>query len=216
MTQQQGCQRFTTTRTQVPPHHIQFLPEQNFSQQMGNQNSPLRLVVQLQDPSHAHQFGMLLPQGQQQHNGPGFTSRMGQSLNHSGMGHPQGQVALQESFVQNSLSVPLTNIQFSSTPSTPQAHPPPGQQVPVPSTNFTGLPLPQLRTIYAQMIHTWMEGEKSLQASGTSGGEGEILRRQQLRLKFDTYKQRILALQEFINNKARTWWVKLSPLADMV
>ena len=213
-TQQQGCQRFATT--QVPPHHIQLLSEQSLSQQMSIQNNPLQLVVQLQDPSHAHQFSMLVPQGQPQHNDPGFASRMRQNLNHSGMGHPQGQVSFQESFVQNSLSVPLADIQVFSTPSTPQAHPPPGHQVPVQSTNFTDLPLPQLRTIYAQMIHMWTEGEKCLQASGTSGGEGDIQRRQQLRLKLDTYKQSMLALQEIIINKERTRWVTLSLLGNML
>jgi hypothetical protein len=48
-----------------------------------------------------------------------------------------------------------------------------------------------------------MEGEKGLQASSTSGGQGDIQRQQQLRLKLDTYKQRALALQELINMKAR-------------
>jgi hypothetical protein len=62
------------------------------------------------------------------------------------------------------------------------------------------------------MIHMWMEGEKNLQASGPSGGEGDIQRR----LKLDTYKRRILALQEFINNKARARWVMPSLLTDML
>jgi len=198
MTRQQGYERMTLD----PPHHIQVLPEQGFSQQMGNQNSPLQLL-QFQDPLQAHPFTLLLPQGQQQHNGPGFTSRIGQNLNHSGMGHPQGQASLQRNFVQNSLSVPPEDIQFSSTTSTSQAHPPPGQQVPTPSTNFADLPLPQLRSIYAQMIRTWMEGEKGLQLSSTSGGEGDIQRQQQLCFKLVTYKHRVLALQELINTKAR-------------
>jgi len=99
--------------------------------------------------------------------------------------------------------VPPANVQSSLTPSTSQAPSPPGQQVFAPSTNFADLPLPQLRAVYAQMIHTWMEGDKNLQVSNTSGGEGDLQRRQQLRLKLDTYKQRIDALQEFINNKAR-------------
>jgi len=109
-----------------------------------------------------------------------------------------------QAYASNILSgtVPPANVQSSSTPSTSPPSPP-GQQGPAPPTSFADLPLPQLRSIYAQMIHTWMEGEKSLQASGTSGGEGDIQRRQQLRLKLDAYKQRILALQEFINNKAR-------------
>ena len=99
-------------------------------------------------------------------------------------------------------TVPPGDVQSSSTPSTSQVPPPPGQQGRAPTT-IADLPLPQLRTIYAQMTHIWMDGEKTFQASGTSGGEGDIQRRQQLRLKLDTYKQRVLALQEFINNKAR-------------
>lgn len=199
MAQQQGYQRMTL----APPHHIQVLPEQDFPQQMGNQNNhPLQLVVQLQDPSHAGQFSLLLPQGQRQHNGPpGFASHMGQNLNHSGLGYLQGQASLQQSFVQNSLSVAPADLQFSSMPSKSQVHPPPGQQVPVPSS--FNLSLQQLRSIYAHMIRTWMEGEKGLQASSTSGGQGDIQRQQQLRLKLDTYKQRALALQELINMKAR-------------
>ena len=200
MAQQQGYQRTTL----APPHHIQVLPELDFPQQMGNQNNhPLQLVVQLQDPSHARQFSLLLPQGQRQHSGPpGFASHMGQNVNHSGLGYLQGQASLQQSFAQNSLSVPPADLQFSSAPSIPQVHPPPGQQVPVPS-NLADLSLQQLRSIYAHMIRTWMEGEKGIQASSTSGGQGDIQRQQQLRLKLDTYKQRALALQELINTKAR-------------
>ena len=204
MTQPQGCLRFA--RTLVPPHHIQVPSDQDFLQQTGNQcrDGPLQLVVQLQDASHARQLSLLLPQDQQQYNGSDFASRMGQNLNHSGMGHPQGQASLQQNFVQNSLSVPPTDMRFSSTPSTSQAHPPPGQQVPVPSTNFTDLSLPELRSLYAQMIRTWMEEEKGLQASSTcGGGEGDIQRRQQLRLKLNAYRQRVFELQEFMNTKAR-------------
>ena len=201
MSQQQDYQRTTL----APPHHIQVLPEQDIPQQMGNQNNhPLQLVVQLQDPSHARQFSLLLPQGQRQHNGPpGFASHMGQNFNHSGLRYLQGQTSLQQSFVQKSLSVPPADLQISSMPSISQVHPPPGQQVPVPSTSFTNLSLQQLRSIYAHMIRTWMEGEKGLQVSSTSGAQGDIQRQQQLRLKLDTHKQRALALQELINTKAR-------------
>ena len=148
---------------------------------------------------------------------PWFNPRAGQNLTtlQARIGFPQGQVSLQPSFSQPSPSVPLANIQPSSTPSTSQPPPPPGQQVPAPSTNFTDLPLPQLRVIYAQMVHTWMEGEKNFQASNASGGEGELQRRQQ-RHKLDAYKQRVHALQECINNKARARWVILSLLVDIL
>ena len=182
-------------------------------------NQMFQRVIQSQDPSLARQFNMhsaqaQQPQQQQQQNGSGFNPRAGQSLNTPGMGLPQGQASLQPSFVQPSPSVPPANVQRSLTPSTSQA-PPPGQQVPAPSTNFTDLPLPQLRVIYAQMVHTWMEGEKNFQASNASGGEGDLQRRQQ-RHKLDAYKQRVQALQEFINNKARARWVILSLLVDIL
>jgi len=192
------------------------------SQQRSINNQMFQRVIQSQDPSLARQFTMhpaqgQQPQQQQQQNASGFNPRAGQNPNTPGMGLPQGQASLQQSFVQQSPSVPPANVQSSSTPSTSQVPPPPGQQGPAPSpTNFADLPLPQLRSIYAQMVHTWMEGEKSLQAPSTSGGEGDIQRRQQLRLKLDAYKQRVLALQEFINNKARARWVMLSLLADML
>jgi hypothetical protein len=166
-------------------------------------NQMFQRVIQSQDPSLARQFNMHPAQGQQpqqqpqqQQNGSGFNPRAGQNPNTSGMGLPQGQASLQQSFVQQSPSVPPANVQSSSTPSTSQVPPPPGQQGP---TNFADLPLTQLRTVYGQMLHTWVEGEKSLQASGTSGGDGDIQRR----IKLDNYKQRVTALQEFINNKAR-------------
>ena len=228
MTPQQAQERFAM----IQAAHPHAFPEQGVPQQLppgfsggppggtpqqqlaalsqrsiNNQMFQRVIQSQSQDPTLARQFNMHLAQGQQPQqqqpqNGSGFNPRAGQNPNTPGMGLPQGQAPLQPSFVQASPSVPPANVQSSSTPSTSQV-PPPGQQGPAPSTNFADLPLPQLRTIYAQMIHTWMEGEKSLQASGTSGGEGDIQRRQQLRLKLDTYKQRVLALQEFINNKAR-------------
>ena len=145
-----------------------------------------------------------------------FNPRAGQNLNtlQPRMGFPQGQVSLQPNFVQPSPSVPPADVQPSLMPSTSQALPL-GQRVPAPSTNFTDLPLPQLRVIYTQMVHTWMEGEKNFQTSNASGGEGDIQRRQQQRHKLDAYKQRVDALQEFIINKARARSVTLFLLVDI-
>ena len=241
MTPQQAQERFAMIQTahphafpeqgvpqQLPPGFSGGPPAGNPQQQLAAlsqrslaSNQMFQRVIQSQDPSLARQFNMHTAQGQQpqqhqQQNGSGFNPRAGQSLNTPGMGLPQGQASLQPSFVQPSPSVPPANVQSSLTPSTSQAPPPPGQQVPTSSTNFTDLPLPQLRAVYAQMIHTWMEGEKNLQAPNTSGGEGDLQRRQQLRLKLDTYKQRIHVLQEFINNKARARYVILSLLVDIL
>jgi hypothetical protein len=52
------------------------------------------------------------------------------------------------------------------------------------------------------MMRIVMEGERSFQASSTSGGESDI-QRQQLRAKLDLYKQRLHMLQEFIGVKTR-------------
>jgi hypothetical protein len=169
-------------------------------------NPMLQRVIQGQDPSQARQFSMLLAQGhqqqqQQQQNTSGFASRAGQSLNPPGVALPQGQASLQQSFVQPSPSVTPANVQSSSTPSSSQAPPPGGQQVPFPG-NFTDLSLPQLRVLHAQLYRYVIEGEKSLQASNTTGGESDI-QRQQLRAKIELYKQRTLALQEIMKTRAK-------------
>jgi hypothetical protein len=166
-------------------------------------NQMLQRVFQGQDPSQAR-FGMLLAQGQQQpqqQNGSGFASRPGQNFNSPGVGLPQGQASLQQSFVQPSPSVPHASIQSSSTPSASQAPPSAGQQVPLPG-NFADLSLQQLRGLHGQMMRFVIEGEKNLQASSATGGEGDV-QRQQLRAKLDLYKQRLIVLQEIVNAKTR-------------
>jgi hypothetical protein len=58
---------------------------------------------------------------------------------------------------------------------TPSPHwqppPPTGQQVPISSAtcNFADLLLPQLRILYAQIMHALMNGEKNLQADESVG-----------------------------------------------
>jgi hypothetical protein len=143
---------------------------------------------------------MLVP-GQQQQNGSGIASRMGQNLNPSGMGLPQGPGSLQQNFIQASPSVPHANPQPSSTPSASQIPQPGAQQVSGPPGNLGDVPLPQLRALSTQLLHVVMEGEKNLQATGSSG-EGDI-QRQQLRAKIDLNKQRLRALHDVINMKMR-------------
>jgi hypothetical protein len=167
-----------------------------------NQINTLQRVIQAQDPSHARQFNMLLPgqeQQQQQQNASGIASRMGQNLNPSGMGLPQGPGSLQQNFIQPSPSVPHANPQPSSTPSASQIPQPGAQQVSGPPGNLADVPLPQLRALSTQLLHVVMEGEKNLQAPSSSG-EGDI-QRQQLRAKVELNKQRLRALHEVINMK---------------
>jgi len=168
-----------------------------------NQINPLQRVMQAQDPSHpshARQFSMLLP-GQQQQNGSGIGSRMGQNLNSSGMGLSQGPGSIQQNFIQPSPSIPHANSQSSSTPSVSQISQPGAQQVSGPLGNLVEVPLPQLRALSTQLQHVVIEGEKNLQAP-SSAGEGDI-QRQQLRAKIELNKQRLRALQEVINMKTR-------------
>jgi hypothetical protein len=155
-----------------------------------------------QDPSHARQFNMLLPgqQQQQQQNGSGITSRMGQNLNPSGMGLPQGPGSLQQNFFQPSPSVPHANPQPSSMPSASQIPQPGAQQVSGTPGNLADMPLPQLRALSIHLLHAVMEGEKNIQVTSSSG-EGDIQRQQQLRAKIELNKQRLRVLQEVINMK---------------
>ena len=159
-------------------------PEQGVPWQLpiNNQISPLQHVIRDQDPLHpAHQFSTFIPQDQHQHqqNDSGFASRAGQTFIPPGVGFPQGQAPLQQGFIQ----------------------PCPGQQVPI-SPGLAGLTLPQLRGLHAQMMRFVIEGEKNLQASSATGGEGDI-QRQQLRAKVEVYKQRLIVLQDFVNAKTR-------------
>lgn len=142
-----------------------------------------------------------LQQQQQQKNDSDLTSRASQILDPPGVGLPREQVPPEHSFVRPSPSVRAENVESSSTPF-PQTL---GQRPPFPSIKISDLSLPQLRLLQAQVFRTLIVGEKALQASGasTSGGEGDIQLRQQLRSKLDAHKQRSLALQEFIDAKAR-------------
>ena len=136
-------------------------------------------------------------QQQQQNDGSGIASRMGQNLNPSGMDLPQGPGSLQQNFIQPSPSFHHANPQPSSTPS--------ASQIPQPVSsspgNLADVPLPQLRALATQLLHVVIEGEKNLQATSSSG-EGDI-QRQQLRAKIELNKQRLRVLHEVINVKMR-------------
>jgi len=52
------------------------------------------------------------------------------------------------------------------------------------------------------MMRFVIEGEKNLQTSGATGGEGDI-QRQQLRAKLDIYQKRLAVLHGIIDAKTR-------------
>jgi hypothetical protein len=161
-------------------------------------NNPLQHAIQAQDPSHARQFGMPLPQGQQQQNGSGL-ARIGQNLN-PGMGLPQGPGSLQQNLIQPSPSVPHMTAQSSSAPLASQPPPPGVQQVSGPSS-LASMTLQQLHELSTHLQRIVIEGEKDLQTPSSSGGSDA--RRQQLRTKIENNKQFINILQEVMNSRTR-------------
>jgi len=147
-----------------------------------NQVNSLQRLIRAHDPSYARQDGMLLAQRQ---HGSGFA---GPNFNPPGMTLPQGRGSPQQSFVQPS-------------PPAPQAIPPGVQQAPGPY-NFTSMSLPQLQGYHSFLKRDVEEGENKLQtASATGSGDDDNIVRQ-LRAKLDVHKQRILALQEYIDAKS--------------
>jgi hypothetical protein len=195
---------------QLPPGFNAGMPANAIQQQMSmatlsqpdrdstnNQINPPQRIIQAQGPSYGHQFNMLVPQGQQQQNGSGLASRMGQNLNPPGIGLPQEPASPQPNFIQSSPSIPHANAQIPSAPSASQ---PPPQQVFGTSDSLTNMPLPQLRALYTQLLRIVMVGEKNLQ---TASGSGESDTQRQLRAKIDNNKRYLLALQELIIAKTR-------------
>ena len=158
--------------------HRQMDTLSQHAQVSANNQQINNLAIQAQDASHARQMiALLLGQQQQQQNGSDIASRMGQNLDPSGMGLPQG-------------------------PGSVQQIPQPGaQQVSGPPGNLVDVPLPQLCALSTQLLHVVIEGEIHLQAP-SSFGEGDI-QRQQLRAKIDLNKLRLSALHEVINMKRR-------------
>ena len=154
------------------------------------------MQAQAQDSLHARQLNMMVAQGQQPQNG--FASRVGQNLHPSGMGLPQGQGSLQQNFIQPSPSVPPANIQTSTAP--PTSQPPLGGPQTGLQKNFAELPVPQLSNIYNQLMRAVEEGEKSLNAAGSTGGEGDM-QRQSLRGRLESQKQLLLHIRDLINLK---------------
>jgi hypothetical protein len=176
---QQARERLPITR--APQSHAS--PERSVPWQfpINNQISPLQHGIRAKDAPHVHHFSPFIPQDQhQQQNDSGFASRAGQTFIPPVVGFPQGLAPLQQGFGQ----------------------PCPGQQVPVPPGDFADLSLTQLRVLHAQITRFMVEGEKDLQASGATGGEGNI-QRQQLHAKLDIYQKHLSELHGIIDAKTK-------------
>jgi hypothetical protein len=156
-----------------------------------NQMNPLQRATQAQDHLNTCPLNFLLAQSQQPENGSSFTSRVGQNLHPSGMGLPQGQGSLQ----QPTSSVPSANLQSSSAPSL-QAPPQGAQHM----RNLADVPLPQLSSIFNQLMRSVSEGEKNLHASSNSVDETDP-QRQALRAKLANQKQFLLRIRDMISTK---------------
>ena len=163
-----------------------------------NQINPLQHSIQVQDSSHARQFGMPLPQGQQQQNDSGL-ARIGQNLN-PGMGPPQGPGSLQQNLIQPYPSVPHMTGQSSSAPLASQPAPPGAQQVSGPS-NLASMTLQQLRELSIHLQRIVIEGEKHLQTPSSFGRTDA--QRQRLRTEIENNKRFINILQEVMNSRTR-------------
>lgn len=221
MTREQAQERLAVLRTSVAPaFQEQNIPQQipsgftnngmpggSAQQQMAAlsqrpqvpasnpMNSLQRVMQAQQDSLHARQLNMLV-QGQQQQNG--FASRVGQNLHPPGMGLPQGQGSLQQNFIQPSPSVPPANLQSSAVASASQPTPL-GGQMQGPPKNFGEMTIPQLSNLYAQLMRAVEEGERSFNASGTSGESD--MQRQALRAKLDSQKQLLVNIRDLVNLK---------------
>ena len=114
---------------------------------------------------------MLVAQGQQAQNI--FASRVGQNLHPPGTGLPPGQGSLQQNFIQPSPSVLPANLQPSLAPSTSRPTLLSGQIQAI-HKSFVEMPMPQLTGVYAQLARTVEEGEKILNAAGSTGGESDM------------------------------------------
>jgi hypothetical protein len=159
----------------------------------------LQRVIQAQDSLHARQLNMLVAQGQQQQNN--FASRVGQNLHPPGMGLPQGQGSLQQNFMQSSPSVPPSNLQSSAAPSASQPTPLGGpQNHGLQKNSFVEMTVQQLSGIYGQLMRTMEEGEKNLNAAGSTGGESDM-QRQTFRTRLDSQKQLLNHIRELISLK---------------
>ena len=156
----------------------------------------LQRAIQTQDSIHARPLNMLIAQGQQPQNG--FTSRVGPNLHPPGMGLAQGQGSLQQNFIQPSPSVTPANIQSSTAPSASQSTPLAGPQGI--HKNFVEMPVPQLTSIYGQLMRSVEEGERTLNAAASTGGEGDM-QRQALRARLDGQKQLLINIRDLINLK---------------
>ena len=163
-------------------------------------SNPMNAIQRVQDSLHARQLNMLVAQGQQPQNS--FASRVGQNLHPPGMGLPQGQGSLQQNFIQPSPSAPPANHQPSSAPSTSQPNPLGGpQQMQAIQKSFAEMPLQQLGNVYTQLARTVEEGERNLNAAGSTGGESDMQQRQALRVRLDGQKQLLINIRDMINSR---------------
>ena len=218
MTEQQARERLAMIQASSAPRVPQQLPSgfnaggmqsgttqqqistflQRAQASTNNQINPLQHAIQAQDSSHARQYGMPLPQGQQQQKDSGL-ARIGQNLN-PGMGLPQDPGSLQQNLIQPSPSVPHVTARSSSGPLASQPPPPGAQQVSGPS-NLVSMTLQQLRELSTHLQRIVIEGEKHLQTPSSSGGTDA--QRQQLRTKIENNKRFITMLQEVMNSRTR-------------
>jgi hypothetical protein len=148
---------------------------------------------------HAQRVSMMVAQGQQPQNG--FATRVGQNLHSPGMGLPQGQGSLQQNFIQPSPSVPPASLQLSTAPSTSQPTPLGGPQIQGFHKNFVDMPLQQLSIFYTQLLRTVEEGERNLNAAGSTGGESDMQQRQAIRTRLVGQKQLLINIRDLINLK---------------
>jgi hypothetical protein len=162
-------------------------------------SNSMSTLQRVQDSIHARQLNMMVAQGQQPQNG--FAARVGQNLHPPGMGLPQGQGSLQQNFIQPSPSVTPANLQPSTAPSTSQPTPLGGPQIQSFRQNFVDMPLQQLSVFYTQLLRNVEEGERNLNAAGSTGGESDMQQRQALRTRLDSQKQLLINIRELINLK---------------
>ena len=67
--------------------------------------------------------------------------------------------------------------------------------------SFAEMPLQQLGNVYTQLARTVEEGERNLNAAGSTGGESDMQQRQALRVRLDGQKQLLINIRDMINSR---------------
>ncbi|KAI9512946.1 hypothetical protein F5148DRAFT_559685 [Russula earlei] len=202
MTPQQAQERFSMMR--VSDFQEQITPQQMSprfpASTMSNGTTQQQMVAfsQRAQVSTNNQMNSL-QRNQQQQNSSGFGTCVGQNVGPSEMEFDRGPESLPQNFVQASPSVSPAGLQSSFPSSTSQVISAGEQQVPEPSDVFADMPIPQLRYMHFSIKRDVEEGENKLQTAVNSGRDDKLQRR--LRAKLDVNKQRLLALQEYIDTK---------------